>query len=165
MTIAVYTLLLGDAVPKSLQGTTDDTYYTHYSVLSTISANWDLPSLGRWDCGASVLGLVASKTSIENPDVDTANIFNSQSYPGPLSIKRYTPGKWPAPATNAECVGGNGVLDSVKKTWGDSDGDYNFTNAGLDRSQPPENRARAISFSLDVAIAMAAVLGVILYVP
>ena len=45
----VLTLLLGGAVPKSAWGTTDSTYYTHYSLLSTVEANWGLGSLGRGD--------------------------------------------------------------------------------------------------------------------
>ena len=45
----VLTLLLGGAVPERAWGTTDSTYYTHYSLLSTVQANWALQSLGRGD--------------------------------------------------------------------------------------------------------------------
>jgi hypothetical protein len=45
----VYTLALGGGLPKELIGTTDSTYYTHYSTLSTVQANWGLGSLGRGD--------------------------------------------------------------------------------------------------------------------
>jgi hypothetical protein len=45
----VLALLLGGAVPRSAWGTTDSTYYTHYSLLSTVEANWGLGSLGRGD--------------------------------------------------------------------------------------------------------------------
>ena len=45
----VYSLLLGGAVPASMHGTVDSTYYTHYSPLSTVQANWGLGSLGRGD--------------------------------------------------------------------------------------------------------------------
>lgn len=45
----ILTLLLGGAVPKQLQGTVDQTFYTHYSSLSTVQANWGLDSLGRQD--------------------------------------------------------------------------------------------------------------------
>ena len=38
----VWTLLLGNAIPPNLRGTTDPTYYTHYSCLSSIQANWGL---------------------------------------------------------------------------------------------------------------------------
>jgi hypothetical protein len=45
----VLTLLLGGAIPESARGTVDSTYYTHYSCLSTVEANWGLGSLGRGD--------------------------------------------------------------------------------------------------------------------
>jgi hypothetical protein len=45
----VYSLLLGGAVPTSMHGSSDSTYYTHYSAMSTVEANWGLGSLGRGD--------------------------------------------------------------------------------------------------------------------
>ena len=45
----VFTLLLGGVIPESSRGTVDSTYYTHYSCLSTVEANWGLGSLGRGD--------------------------------------------------------------------------------------------------------------------
>jgi len=45
----VFSLLLGGAVPENMHGTTDSTYYTHYSAMSTVQANWGLGSLGRGD--------------------------------------------------------------------------------------------------------------------
>jgi Phosphoesterase family len=45
----VWAALLGGAVPDNLRGTTDSTFYTHYSALSTVQANWGLGSLGRFD--------------------------------------------------------------------------------------------------------------------
>jgi acid phosphatase len=36
----VFSILLGDAVPKELVGTTDPNYYNHYSEISTVEANW-----------------------------------------------------------------------------------------------------------------------------
>ena len=50
----VLTILLGGAVPVSERGTTDSTYYTHYSLLSTVEANWGLGSLGRGDTNKCV---------------------------------------------------------------------------------------------------------------
>lgn len=52
----VFTVLLGGegVIPKSLTGTTDSTYYTHYSPLSTVEANWGLGSLGRGDTNKCV---------------------------------------------------------------------------------------------------------------
>lgn len=50
----VFTLLLGNGIPEKLRGTTDSTYYTHYSILSTVQSNWGLGSLGRGDTNAYV---------------------------------------------------------------------------------------------------------------
>ncbi|KAG0055094.1 hypothetical protein BGZ83_009621 [Gryganskiella cystojenkinii] len=49
----VYTLLLGDVV-ASVKATTDSTFYTHYSLISTIAANWGLGNLGRQDTNMTV---------------------------------------------------------------------------------------------------------------
>lgn len=45
----IFTLALGGAVPAELKGTEDDTFYTHYSEISTVQNNWGLSSLGRGD--------------------------------------------------------------------------------------------------------------------
>ena len=45
----IFALLLGGAIPDGARGTVDSTYYTHYSSLSTVEANWGLGSLGRGD--------------------------------------------------------------------------------------------------------------------
>ena len=45
----IFAVLLGGAVPAALRGTVDSTYYTHYSSMSTVQANWGLGSLGRGD--------------------------------------------------------------------------------------------------------------------
>lgn len=50
----VLTLLTGNAVPQKLRGTTDDTYYTHFSLLTTPQVNWDLDCLGRFDTNKSI---------------------------------------------------------------------------------------------------------------
>lgn len=125
----VYTVLLGGAIDKSLQGTTDDTFYNHYSTISTVSVNWDLPSLGRWDCDANVLALVANKTGYRNADVKVDGLYFNASYPGPVADKQYTPGWWPAPNTQAKCASGHGVLPAIADTWGKQQaGTYNYTN-------------------------------------
>jgi acid phosphatase len=36
------------AVPLDLKVTTDDTFYAHYSILSILENNWDLPNFGRY---------------------------------------------------------------------------------------------------------------------
>jgi acid phosphatase len=122
----VFTILLGGAIPASLHGTTDSTFYNHYSMLSTVEVNWGLPSLGRWDCNANVLALVANKTGYTNTVVNTANLFFNTSYPGPDSNKAYIP-TWPSPDTNARCIAGS-ILGSVTTAWGKSDGTFNYTN-------------------------------------
>ncbi|KAI1340162.1 phosphoesterase [Xylariaceae sp. FL0016] len=58
-------ILIGDAIPQELVGTTDDAYYNHYSWLASIEANFGLHTLGRWDVGANVWRLVGSKTGDE----------------------------------------------------------------------------------------------------
>lgn len=125
----VWTLLLGGAVDKSLHGTTDSMFYNHYSCLSTVEVNWDLPSLGRWDCDANVFGFVAEKAGYQNTNISISGgtAFNS-SYPGPVNEAQYTPGWWPAPNTEARCAAGRGVLQSIKDTWGNTTGSFNYTN-------------------------------------
>ncbi|KAH9016773.1 hypothetical protein EDB85DRAFT_1866849, partial [Lactarius pseudohatsudake] len=44
-----FAILLGGAVPETARGTVNSTYYTHYSSLSTVEANWGLGLLGRGD--------------------------------------------------------------------------------------------------------------------
>jgi len=124
----VYTVLLGGAIDKSLNGTTDDMFYNHYSTISTVSQNWDLPSLGRWDCDANVMALVANKTGYKNADISLNGLFFNESYPGPVSDSKNTPGWWPAPDTLAKCTTGKGVLPAIAATWGKSTGTYNYTN-------------------------------------
>ncbi|KAL2824066.1 phosphoesterase family-domain-containing protein [Aspergillus pseudoustus] len=126
----VFSVLLGGAIPEHLRGTTDDTFYTHYSTIATVSANWGLPSLGRWDCGANIFELVANKTGYVNYEVDTANLLLNETYPGPEAIGwigKYS-GVWPIPVTDARCSAGHGVLDSVKAAFADSEPTYNYTS-------------------------------------
>ena len=65
-------IITGSALPAHLVGTTDNNYYNHYSELSTVEANWDLHTLGRWDVGANVWSFVAKKTG------DIVRQWNSQ---------------------------------------------------------------------------------------
>ncbi|KAH7265735.1 phosphoesterase family-domain-containing protein [Fusarium redolens] len=118
----VFTVLLGGAIHPSLHGTTDSMYYNHYSMLSTISVNWDLPSLGRWDCDANVFSVLANKVGYKNTDISYQGLSWSESYPGPLNDVQELPGWWPKPDTEAKCAAGRGVLGSVKSLWGRSGG-------------------------------------------
>ena len=126
----IFTILIGgpDVINASLKGTTDNTFYNHYSAISSVSVNWGLPSLGRWDCEANVFAVVANKTGYVNAKVDTTNLYFNQSYPGPLSDNLYIP-QWPVPNTKATCASGMGVLASVTSTWGNLTATYNYTNA------------------------------------
>ncbi|ENH73256.1 Acid phosphatase [Fusarium oxysporum f. sp. cubense race 1] len=110
----VFTVLLGGAI--------------QYSMLSTISVNWDLPSLGRWDCDANVFSVLANKVGYKNTDISYQGLSWSESYPGPLNDVQELPGWWPKPDTEAKCAAGRGVLGSIKSLWGRSRGSYNYTN-------------------------------------
>lgn len=114
----VVSLLLGGAVPKDLKGTKDDTFYTHYSILSTIEDNWDLPNLGRYDVGANVFELVAQQTGYTNsPPPNVGSVNNSLSYAGYLNSdsKKYLD----IPPINIQLIGagGKGVIESAKYIW------------------------------------------------
>lgn len=140
----VYSLLLGGAIPRNLRGTKDNTFYTHYSTISSVSMNWDLPSLGRWDCNANVFQLVANATKYKNKVVDSANLFLNISYPGPLSDASYVD-SWPVPDTLATCAAGKGTLASIKDTWGENNGSYNYSS-----TYPYDNTNAQPSFSIVV---------------
>ncbi|KAJ5818434.1 Acid phosphatase [Penicillium riverlandense] len=126
----VLSILLGGAIPDSLKGTKDDTFYTHYSSIASVSANWGLPSLGRWDCGANIFEIVANKTGYVNYEVDTTNLRLNETYPGPLSDGEYSKFSpiWPIPVTDAKCSAGHGILDIVKKTYANTTPTYNYTS-------------------------------------
>ncbi|KAK3692314.1 phosphoesterase family-domain-containing protein [Podospora appendiculata] len=124
----VFTVLMGGAVPKALHGTTDNMYYNLYSTISTVSSNWGLPSLGRWDCATNVFDLVAAQTGYTNTNVSLAGLYFNDTYPGAVGRFQYTAGWWPAPNTLARCVSGEGVLPAVVDVWGKTHGAYNYTN-------------------------------------
>ena len=112
----VFGILLGDAVPLDLIGTTDSNIYTHYSELATVEANWNLHTLGRYDVGANVFSFVAQKTgdTIRNWALPPFNqVFLNKSYPGPMNSAG---GAWPHPNTKA-VVNGRSVLPSVANAW------------------------------------------------
>ncbi|KAI0063944.1 hypothetical protein BV25DRAFT_1990488 [Artomyces pyxidatus] len=110
----IYSLLLGGAVPENLRGTTDNTYYTHYSSLSTVENNWSLGSLGRGDTNKTlnnVYSVVASTTGYVNNNITGAAIpFTNATgtIPGPLNAELYVP--FTAPDVNAVGAGGGKVF-------------------------------------------------------
>lgn len=54
----VYSILFRSAMPLSMVGTTDNNYYTHYSVLATLEQNWGLDSLMHFDHSTHVIALL-----------------------------------------------------------------------------------------------------------
>ncbi|KAI8884110.1 phosphoesterase-domain-containing protein [Backusella circina FSU 941] len=88
----VWSLLLGN-IPKELKGTTDNTFYTHYSTLSTVEHNWDLGNLGRQDTNktvSNVLEFTAKKLHYTNVHVPESEIpWNNNTIPGLLTGKSY----------------------------------------------------------------------------
>ncbi|KAK9422995.1 hypothetical protein SUNI508_04662 [Seiridium unicorne] len=140
-------ILLGDAVPCELVGTTDDNYYNHYSEIATVSANWDLHTLGRFDVGANVFKFVADKTgdtvrewSGETPLEDMyfnssyAGVFNTDGgnsrYPGPY-------------LSDADLPHNRTVLPSIVEAWQGSPAPV-YYDSGLeipDGQHPPTGYA------------------------
>jgi acid phosphatase len=111
-------ILLGDAVPESLVGTTDDNFYDHYSEISTVEANWDLYTLGRWDVGANVYSWVAKKTGDHlrkwsgNPSF--SQMYFNFSYPGIFNSETWA--SQPMPNIHSR-RNGRTVLPAIKETW------------------------------------------------
>jgi hypothetical protein len=111
----IATLLLGSAIPPSLRGTTDDTFYTHYSILATLQANWGLHNLGRYDVGANVFKWVAEKvgyTGNKDPE-NVKSVNNSASYPGALSEDPSKRIPIPPPNTRLTGAGGMPILPAI----------------------------------------------------
>jgi len=123
----MFSILLGGAIPQHLRGTKDNTFYNHYSTIATVSQNWGLPSLGRWDCHANVFELVANKTGYKNANINTKGLFFNSSYPGPLSDKEFVP-TWPVPTNATTCANGKGVLEKVLYANKGKVTTFNYTN-------------------------------------
>ncbi|KAH9960010.1 phosphoesterase family-domain-containing protein [Russula dissimulans] len=110
----ILTLLLGGAIPQSARNTTDSTYYTHYSLLSTVQANWGLKSLGRGDTNktlSNVYSFVAQATGYTNTNASGANIPLTNAtgtIPGALNANIYVP--FTAPDISAVGAGGGSVF-------------------------------------------------------
>jgi acid phosphatase len=115
----VVAMLLGDSIPMKLVGSTDATYYNHYSEIATVQANWGLHNLGRWDVGANVFQFVADKTGDDNREwagaVPLSNMYFNASYAGKLNNKN-TSVPWPVPDVHAK-HNGRTVLPAIVDTW------------------------------------------------
>lgn len=123
----VFSILLGDAVPEHLKGTSDDSYYNHYSEISTVEANWDLHTLGRFDVGANVFKFVGEKTGDHVRPWDAAtgsnpSIFFNSSYAGPLN-EDFDKAPYEAPNVHIRSPGsGRTVLPAIVEKWGGDKG-------------------------------------------
>lgn len=126
----VLAILLGDAIPSNLVGTTDTNFYDHYSEISTVEANWDTHTLGRYDVGANVFQFVAAKTGDklrqwQTPDFST--VYLNYSYPGLFNTKNTAV---PLPAPNVHITqNGRTILPSIAKTWAEDQGNSPYTGA------------------------------------
>lgn len=127
----VVAILLGDAVPSSLVGTTDNNFYNHYSEISTVQANWELHTLGRWDVGANVFKFVADKTGDTmrawSGKVPLSQMFFNSSYAGKLNNKNNKVA-WPVPNTKV-AYAGRTVLPAIVDAWGKMIDDSAYTSA------------------------------------
>ncbi|TPX17046.1 uncharacterized protein E0L32_012303 [Thyridium curvatum] len=113
-------ILLGDAVPQELVGTTDNNFYNHYSEIASVEANWGLHHLGRWDVGANVWKFVADKTGDvvrqwSSAGAPLSQYFWNQSYDGVFHNKPKNP-VYPKPNL---CLkhGGRSISPVVGKQW------------------------------------------------
>jgi hypothetical protein len=70
----VYSILLGNACPTTLIGTSDSNYYSHYSVLATLEDNWGLGTLGRGDTDAPIFAL--SDATVNTNSTPTGKWFD-----------------------------------------------------------------------------------------
>jgi acid phosphatase len=124
-------ILLGDAVPTELVGTTDNTFYNHYSEISTVQANWGLHTLGRWDVGANVFKFVADKTGDKIRSwagkVPLNQMYFNVSYAGKFN-KKNSSVPWPVPNSGLEYFGRT-VAPVVVETWGRSQAESAYTTA------------------------------------
>jgi hypothetical protein len=93
----IFAVLLGGAIPTSMRGTIDSTYYTHYSALSTVQANWGLGSLGRGDTNklSPTIPLHTSRSSLTihlepcptyTPSSPTQQATKTTTSAGPTSL-------------------------------------------------------------------------------
>jgi len=124
-------ILLGDAVPEDLVGTTDSNFYNHYSEIATVQANWGLDTLGRWDVGANVFEFVAKKTGDDvrqwSGKTPLSQMYWNVSYAGKLNNKNQSV-PWPVPNVKLE-HNGRKVAPIVQSTWGKLEKESAYTTA------------------------------------
>jgi len=114
----IVSILVGGAIPDNLKGTSDDTFYTHYSILSTLENNWQLPNLGRYDVGANVFDVVATQTGYTNhAPAEYSKVNMSLSYGGYLNSNPANNKSIPAPNLQLIGAGGQRVASVIADTW------------------------------------------------
>lgn len=143
----VFSIILGDAVPHSLVGSTDAHYYNHFSEIATVEANWNLHTLGRWDVGANVFKFVGDKTGDhirDQPQITGANAtqFLNSSFAGPFNTG-FESAAYPAPNVNIKSPHSlRTVLPSIAQAWaGAKSTYYNATSTIPDGMFPPAGYA------------------------
>lgn len=118
----VMSLLLGASIPSNKKGTEDNTFYTHYSMLSTIEFNWQMPHLGRYDAGANIYQYVqdlGSKVLVPNRDPpNMGRVNNAASYPGALNSNQDKKIAYPPPNLGLKGSSGLPILQHVGTVWG-----------------------------------------------
>ncbi|KHO00151.1 acid phosphatase [Metarhizium album ARSEF 1941] len=136
-------ILIGDAVPKELVGTEDKNFYNHYSEIATVSANWDLPTLGRWDVGANVFKMVADRTGDKlrkwKSREQLQSMYWNYSYAGQYN-NRGGNDIFPKPNLILDkAFSGRRILQSVKDAWENSEAPtyYKDTIETPDGLHPP----------------------------
>ncbi|KAH7023843.1 phosphoesterase family-domain-containing protein [Ilyonectria destructans] len=143
----ILAILVGDAVPKHLVGTTDNSFYNHYSEIATVQANWGLPTLGRWDVGANVFKMVGKKTGDKirkwTSEKKFENMFWNFSYAGYFNSDGGN-SRYPAPNLDLEhTFSGRKVYGPVKEEWKKSNAPtyYKDTIELPDGLSPPKGYA------------------------
>ncbi|KAF6820312.1 putative acid phosphatase [Colletotrichum plurivorum] len=117
----IASLLFGSSIPTDLKGTEDKTFYTHYSMISTVEFNWELPNLGRYDVGANIFKFVqdlGDRILVANKDPpNMASVNNSESYPGPLNndTSKFRP--YPPPNLGLNGSSGLAILEHIRLQW------------------------------------------------
>jgi acid phosphatase len=112
----VFSILLGGVVSDELKGTTDETFYDHYSQIASAEVNWDLYNLGRNDVTANIWKSLADAADITNNDVDTRYMVNNDTYIGYLLDDEIA---LPAPNVSATNIAGKGILPAISSVWAD----------------------------------------------
>ncbi|KZO94334.1 hypothetical protein CALVIDRAFT_484484 [Calocera viscosa TUFC12733] len=107
----VWALFFGGAVPQSLWGTQDNTFYSHYSSLSSVEANWGLGNLGRGDVNKTMsnvydflLSAGINYTNVAVPNPPLTNL--TTTIPGPENPTLYVPFLAPVNASGLGAGGG-----------------------------------------------------------